>query len=110
MRWIVPLVAALVPLVLTPGWLSHFDVTPKVAVLLLGSTLILFYWRVNVHNFYRLWRQPGGRWFGGLIAGGWISSVLATAVSTHALLSVNGSNWRRLGLIGETALMIFIAA
>lgn len=110
MRWIVPLVAALVPLVLTPGWLSHFDVTPKVAILLLGSTLILFYWRVNVHNFYKLWRQPEGRWFGGLIAGAWVSIVLATAVSTHALLSLNGSNWRRMGLIGETGLLIFISA
>ena len=36
MRFIVPLVAALVPLLITPGWFSHFDITPKIAILLCG--------------------------------------------------------------------------
>ncbi|HLH00013.1 MAG TPA: O-antigen ligase family protein [Bryobacteraceae bacterium] len=110
MRWIVPLVAALVPLLITPGVLSHFDVTPKLAILLLGSALIPFYWKTNVQNFYNLLRRPAGRWFAGLLAAAWISMAVATVFSKHAMLSLNGGGWRRLGLIPETALLLFAAA
>ncbi len=109
MRFIVPLAAALVPLVITPGWLSHFDVTPKVAILLLGSALILLYREINVQNVYKLLRAPAGRWLVGLLAAAWLGMAVATLLSTHAALSLNGSNWRRLGLIPESGLLVFVA-
>ena len=109
MRFIVPLVAALVPLLITPDWLSHFDVTPKVAILVLGCALILLYPRVNVQNFYNLLREPAGRWLTGMLAAVWLSTALATLFSTHAAFSLNGSTWRRLGLISESGLLVFVA-
>jgi O-antigen ligase len=109
MRFIVPLVAALVPLLITPGLLSHFDVTPKVAILLLGTALILLQWKINVQNIYNFARATAGRWFLILLAAAWVGMALATFFSTHPALSLNGSNWRRLGLIPETGLLVFAA-
>lgn len=107
MRFLVPLVAALVPLVVTPGFVSHFDVTPKVAVLLMGTALVLSYRRANVQNIYNLLRQPAGHWFAGILGAIWLCAAIAIAFSTHPLLSLDGSGWRRMGLIPETALLLF---
>jgi hypothetical protein len=38
---LVPLIAALVPLLITPGALAYFDITPKIALVLLAMTLML---------------------------------------------------------------------
>jgi O-antigen ligase len=107
MRLIVPVVAALVPLVITPGWLSHFDITPKIAVLLCGLTLIFLYPSANVHNFYELLRSRAGRWFAGLLAVEWACCALASAFSSHPALSLSGSSWRRYGLASESGLLLF---
>ena len=53
-RWI----AALVPLLITPGGLAYFDVTPKIAILLLGAALILLYPAENLRNVSAIARQP----------------------------------------------------
>ena len=50
MRYLVPLVVALVPLVITPGLLAYFDITPKIAILLFGVSLGLLYRRENERN------------------------------------------------------------
>ena len=47
MHYLVPLVVALVPLVITPGLLAYFDITPKIAILLFGVSLGLLYRREN---------------------------------------------------------------
>ncbi|MBZ5611419.1 MAG: O-antigen ligase family protein [Acidobacteriia bacterium] len=107
MRFVVPLVAALVPLLITPGWLAHFDITPKVAILLFGLTLIFLYPSANVHNFYELIGSRAGRWFAGLLAAGWTCSALASAFSTNVALSIHGSTWRRYGLASESGLLLF---
>ena len=108
MPFIVPLVTALVPLIITPGLLSHFDVTPKAAILLFGSALILLYSKANVHNFYNFLCEPAGRWLVVLLAAAWFCTAIATLLSTHGALSLNGSNWRRLGLIPESGLLVFV--
>jgi O-antigen ligase len=107
MRFLVPLVAALVPLLITPGLLSYFDVTPKIAILLFGLSLILLYPSANVSNVRNLLRAPAGRWLAGLIGSTWIVSALATVFSTYPLLSLDGGNWRRYGFIVESGLLIF---
>src|ERR1700752_3621843 len=108
MRFLVPLVAALVPLVITPGLLSYFDITPKIAVLLFGLSLILLYPSANISNLHVLLRAPAGRWFASLIGVMWLGSAIATAFSSYSLLSLNGGNWRRYGFIVESGLLLFV--
>ncbi len=107
MRLLVPLIAALVPLLILPGVLAYFDVTPKIAFLLIGTALILLYRAQNVRNVSAILRTRLGRWWVALLAAQWLSSAIATAFSTHPALSLNGGNWRRFGLFSETALLMF---
>ena len=108
MRILVPLVAALAPLAITPGLLSYFDITPKIAVLLFGLSLSLLYAGANLSNLRMLLSAAAGRWFAGLVGLNWVASGLATAFSTHPQLSLNGSNWRRFGFVVESALLLFV--
>jgi O-antigen ligase len=107
MRLLVPLIAALVPLLILPGALAYFDVTPKIAFLLIGMALILSYRAQNVRNVSAILRTRLGRWWVALLTAQWLSSAIATAFSTHPALSLNGGNWRRFGLFTETGLLIF---
>lgn len=108
MHILVPLVAALVPLIITPGLLSYFDITPKIAVLVFGLSLSLLYPATNLSNLRALLRAPAGRWFAGLISLTWLVGGIATAISTYPLLSLTGSNWRRYGFVVESALLLFV--
>src|SRR5580704_18949177 len=108
MRLLVPLIAALVPLLVTPGLVAYFDVTPKIAFLLIGTALILLYRAQNIRNVSAVLRTRVGRWWVALLAAQWLLSVIATAFSTHPALSLNGGNWRRFGLISETCLLLFV--
>jgi O-antigen ligase len=108
MHILVPLVAALVPLIITPGLLSYFDITPKIAVLLLGLALSLLYPAANLSNLRALLRAPAGRWFAALIGLTWLVGGIATAFSTYPLLSLDGGNWRRYGFVVESALLLFV--
>src|ERR1700736_3866278 len=85
MHILVRLVAALVPLIITPGLLSYFDITPKVAVLLFGLSLILLYPSANISNLRVLLITPAGRWFTGLVGLTWLDSAIATGFSTYPL-------------------------
>jgi O-antigen ligase len=108
MHILVPLVAALVPLIITPGLLSYFDITPKIAVLLFGLALSLLYPAANLSNLRALLRAPAGRWFAALIGLTWLVGGIATAFSTYPLLSLDGGNWRRYGFVVESALLLFV--
>ena len=108
MHVLVPLVAALVPLVITPGLLSYFDITPKIAILLLGLSLSLFHSKANFSNLGALLSARAGRWFASLIGLTWLGSAIATIFSTYPMLSLNGSNWRRYGFIVESGLLLFV--
>jgi O-antigen ligase len=108
MHILVPLVAALVPLIITPGLLSYFDITPKIAVLLFGLSLSLLYPAANLSNLRGLLRARAGGWFAALIGLTWLVSAIATAFSTYPLLSLNGSNWRRYGFTVESAVLLFV--
>jgi O-antigen ligase len=108
MRLLVPLIAALVPLLITPGLLAYFDVTPKIAFLLIGTALILLYRVQNIRNVSAIPGSRLGRWWVALLGAQWLSSALATAFSTHPALSLHGGNWRRFGLLSETSLLLFV--
>jgi O-antigen ligase len=106
-RTLVPLVAALVPIVITPGLLAYFDITPKIAILLCGLALMLLYPGTNTCNLRALLRSRAGRWFAALLAAEWLAAVLACALSSHPVLSLWGGNWRRFGVGEQTGLLLF---
>jgi len=107
MHYLVPLVVALIPLVIAPGLLSYFDITPKIAILLFGVSIGLLLWRENGRNVRVLLSTGAGKWFAGLLGLAWLSAAIATAFSLHPALSFNGGNWRRFGLVSQSAVLLF---
>ncbi len=107
MHYLVPLVVALIPLVITPGLLSYFDITPKIAILLFGVSLTLLCRRENERNLRVLLSTRAGQWFARLLGATWLAAAIATAFSLHPALSLNGGNWRRFGLISQSAMLLF---
>jgi O-antigen ligase len=105
---LVPLIAALVPLLITPGTLAYFDITPKIAILLLGVALMLLQVSANSCNMRALWGATFGRWLAGLLTAEWMAFAIASLLSSNRPLSLDGGSWRRLGLIPETGLLIFV--
>src|SRR5258708_17680096 len=106
MHYLVPLVVALIPLVITPGLLSYFDITPKIAILLFGVSLALLCRLENERNVRVLLGTRAGRWFAGLLGTTWLAAAIATPLSLHPALSLNGGNWRRFGLVPHGAVLL----
>ncbi|HWB86664.1 MAG TPA: O-antigen ligase family protein [Bryobacteraceae bacterium] len=102
MPLVVPLVVILLPLLILPGVLFYYDVTPKIAVLLLGAAA------ATVFVDWRALRQR--KWLAWLLAAEALSLIISTLVSAHPLLSLMGSSWRRLGLIPQLAVLVLAAA
>ncbi len=108
MRVVITMVLALVPLAIAPGLLFYFDTTPKLALILLGSSALLLFHRQNVENLRMLLANAAGRWFAILVLAEWLSLAGSTLLSTNAALSTFGSAWRRLGLLSYTAILVFV--
>ena len=109
----VALIAVLLPLIITPRVSFFFDITPKIAALILGTCVMLWFCKQNVNRIRAMARAPLGRWFVGLLAAQWISLAVAVALSSSRALSLNGSTWRRFGLLTQTCLIlvaIFVTA
>jgi O-antigen ligase len=96
---ILPSIIAFVPLVIAPGVLFYFDVTPKIVILLLGVAAALpwFAPRRQLRWLYIILSVQAG------------SLVLSTLVSSRMRLSILGSTSRRFGLITQLALLLFTA-
>jgi O-antigen ligase len=84
---------ALIALILTPGWLFYFDVTPKLVVLLLASGVAL----VPVRRSALM----------GLVSLTLASLALSTALSPNPALSFYGTHWRQYGALTQAAVLIF---
>jgi len=106
MKFGVALIAVLLPLIITPSILFSFDITPKIAALVLGTCVMLWFCKQNVNRVRAMARAPFGRWFLGLLSAQWISLAVAAALSSSGALSLNGSSWRRLGLLTQTCLIL----
>src|SRR5690349_19891536 len=89
--------SALVPLIITPGILFYYDVTPMLIVLLAGTGIASIWF---FPSSYRGWFYP-------LAALQVLSVALSTAFSADRSLSFFGSNWRSLGLLAQIVLMLF---
>lgn len=103
-------VLALSALVISPGVFFFYDVTPKVVVLLLGCTAVIWMAPQWMTNLRLLGAHRGGRVLLAALALQGASAVLATVASTDRSLSFIGSSWRRLGLLEELALLVFVMA
>jgi O-antigen ligase len=93
-------VLALTPLLILPGCFFSYDITPKIVVALTGAAIALLL-------FLREWRAIRVcRWFCALAFAQILSLLLSTLFSTHPALSWNGGNWRRLGFVSQTAVIV----
>jgi O-antigen ligase len=92
---------ALIPLILTPGLLFYFDVTPKLVALLVGTAIAL-----PLLLAWPLPRGGAGRALLGLITAQAFSLALSTAVSRRPEMSLWGSNWRTLGALTQAVLLL----
>jgi len=102
----VAIIAVLLPLIITPGVFFAFDITPKIAALVLGTCVMLCFAKQNIKLIYGMTRTACGRWFLGLLALQWISLAVATALSLSRDLSLHGSGWRRFGFLTQTCVIL----
>lgn len=93
-----------VPLVIAPGVLLDFDVTPKLIVLLTGAAILLWLAHDLWAGVLSLWRCTLGRaWLIGI--GAMLASfAISTALSVTPALSLAGTTWRRYGLVSQLAI------
>jgi len=96
----VALIVPLVTLIVTPGLLFYFDVTPKLLVLL-GATAALM-----VVCAYRS-RAPtrGFSWFSPIVLAALGSVALSTIFSSNPALSLFGTAWRRYGALSQASIL-----
>jgi O-antigen ligase len=104
---LLPASLALIPLIITPGLLFYFDVTPKIIVLLIATGICLFFAKTNAYGLRAVHSSLQGRWLIYLVAGQAISILVATAFSRDLPLSVTGGAWRRSGMIVELGILLF---
>ncbi len=88
-------IIALVALILAPGVLFYYDVTPKLITLLTGAGICAVLWR----------GRKAARSLTFVLECGVASLALSAAVSSSASLSVFGSTWRRFGVVAQLALL-----
>ncbi len=86
----------LVGLILAPGALFYFDITPKLVVLLAGAGLLCL---------LGTWPTTRNR-LSLLLLLSVLSLVLSTALSANPSLSLYGSTWRRYGLVAQVAIFL----
>ncbi len=86
----------LVALILTPGALFYFDVTPKLVVLLLGAAALCLATPAQIDRRFSL-----------LLLLSLASAAVSTALSSHPAFSLFGSTWRRYGLVAYAAVLLF---
>ena len=84
----------LIALILAPGYLFYFDVTPKLIVVLIGTAVLL------------LLARPARSWFGVLVLATVASLALSSMFSTNQPLSWFGGNWRRFGAVEQAAVLL----
>lgn len=91
---LLPLAAAVVAILILPGWSFSYDVIPKVVVVLLGAAgaLLLNSHRTSLLS-YLIYAQIA-------------TTILAAIFSTHPQLSWLGGTWRRSGVITEAAVLL----
>lgn len=107
MKYLLPAVVVLVPLLIAPGLTLHYDVIPRLAAFELLLAGMLLCWPAWIPGVRRLARPGYGRGMLGLSAAAAIWIVSCAATSTDRNLSVYGSVWRALGALTWVSLIAF---
>lgn len=102
-----PALVALIPLLITPGLLFHYDSLPKVALLALAMASLMLRPGEVAGELAALWRERSGKLLCAVAAVQVLWSGIATAASTRPWFSLFGSNWRRFGFLTILALAVF---
>lgn len=105
MAFLQALVLALVALILAPGYLFYFDVTPKVVVLFAGTGIAAVWAACSGVGIP--WKSRRVVAFSVLLLLSVASLALATAVSARPGLSLFGTAWRRFGSVVEATVYLF---
>jgi len=100
MAFLAALAIPLVALIVTPGLLFYFDVTPKLVVLLIATAALLGGWAIR-----RPTRIRGFPWFRPLVLFGLGSLALSTILSSNPALSFYGTAWRRYGTLSQASIL-----
>lgn len=108
MAILLPAIVLLLPLLILPGVLFHYDITPKIVVLCLGVAACLLLPKQTADDIAALWTRRTGRWLCYLAAAQTLWYSVATAASSRPWFSLFGSNWRRMGLVTVVALTVFV--
>src|SRR5271155_3335868 len=96
----------LLPLILTPRLLFYYDVTPKVALLMLAAALALATLFRELDSWAAFARTRWGRWYLAAAAGFMLICGIAALRSEERGLAWYGSNWRRMGALTEWAAVL----
>jgi O-antigen ligase len=97
-------VIALISLVITPGVLFYFDITPKIVLLFAGTAAALIW--VAFSGISITGKSKTFTIFSGLLLLNVVSLAVSTAISTRPGLSVFGSNWRRFGSVAQVTICL----
>lgn len=95
----------LAPLALAPHLLFYFDITPKVALLLLSAAIALVFASQHLDSWAAFVGTRYGRWFAGAAAAMMVLAGVAAAASPVRALAWSGSSWRRMGALNESAIL-----
>lgn len=106
---IISAVLVIFPLVIAPGLLLYFDITPKIVCLLLGASVAAV-WLGTKGRLSRLMSFRAGRWLVVLFVAQVLSLAASTAASRNVWLSISGTNWRRFGVVTYVAALVFTLA
>jgi len=99
------LILALLALILTPGYLFYFDITPKIVVLFAGTAVV-----VAATAFTGTRIPPKSRTlqiFSALLLLNILSLAVSSILSARPDLSPFGTNWRRFGSVVEVSVFLF---
>ena len=99
---------ALTALIVTPGYLFYFDVTPKLIIVLVGTAAGLVWMAVAPERGWgQIVRSRAYLPFGILLLANAASLALSAAGSENQALSWFGSSWRRYGAVAQIAVFAF---
>jgi len=107
MAILLPALALLLPLLITPGILFHYDITPKIIILSLMVAVCLGLPGQISTGLAALRNRRSGRWLCILAAAQSLWYAVVTGLSSRPWFSLLGSNWRRMGLLTVLALCVF---
>jgi O-antigen ligase len=106
MSILLALMAGILPLLIAPGLLFHYNVTPRIAALALIAVVFLARPGAVTRELAALLNRASGRWLCGIALGQTLWLAISTSVSTRPWFSLLGTNWRRMGMLTILALTV----